>query len=112
MNLLGVKVPLSVMYSYAVSENVVLYPYAGLNARLYIIGKETYKYEGESESYDLFSGDDDENMKRFALGYQVGVKARVSRFFLGIGYEDMITSLVSDYSAKFNMINLSVGIPF
>jgi len=112
MHLIGAKVPLSVMYGYTVSENVILYPYAGLFARLYVIGKETFKFEDESETYDLFNNDDGDNMKRFGLGYQLGVKARISGFFVGLGYEDMITSLIPDYTAKFNMINLSVGIPF
>ena len=111
-NLIGVKVPVSLMYGFALSDNVTLYPYAGVNARLYVIGKQSYKYDGESSSYDLFSDEDGDGMKRFALGYQLGVKANISGYFIGLGYEDMITSLVSDYTAKLNMINISVGIPF
>ena len=113
MNLIGAKVPVSLMYGLALSDNVTLYPYAGVNARFYVIGKQTYKYDGDSASYDLFSNDDDgEGMKRFALGYQLGVKANISGYFVGLGYEDMITSLISDYTVKFNYINISVGIPF
>lgn len=111
-NLIGVKVPVSAMYAFPLSDNVTLYPYAGVNARLYVIGKETYKYEGESESYNIFDDEEGDGIRRFALGYQIGVKAKVSGFFVGLGYEDMITSLDPDYTAKLNMINISVGIPF
>ncbi len=112
MNWIGAKVPLSLMYGFALSDNVTLYPYAGVNARFYVIGKGTSKYDGESYSYNLFDEDEGEGMKRFALGYQLGVKANISGYFVGIGYEDMITSLISDHTVKFNYINLSVGIPF
>lgn len=108
-NMVDAKVPVNVMYPLAVGDAFTLYPYAGLNARLYVIGKYSYSYDGEKETADVF---DDDSLKRFSLGYQVGVRARISSFLVGIGYEDMITSLYDDFTAKFNYITLSVGIPF
>lgn len=109
-NMVDAKVPVNVMYPLAVGDAFTLYPYAGLNARLYVIGKQSYSYDGEKETVDLF--DDDSDAKRFSLGYQFGVRARISSFLVGIGYEDMITSLSDDGTAKINYITLSVGIPF
>ena len=111
-DLIGVKVPISLMYGLDLADNVVIYPYAGLNARFFIVGKVTEKYQNESESQNIF--EDGNGLKRFSLGYQVGLRAKLSGFIIGVGYEDMITSMSSqsNVNLKINMITISAGIPF
>ena len=44
-NLAGVKVPVNLMYPLELANNMVVYPYAGLNARVFVLGNYKYKYD-------------------------------------------------------------------
>ena len=105
-----VKIPINLMYPLAIADGITFYPYAGLNVRGYLLGKQTYKSGDVRESYDYFA--DNNNYNRFGLGYQVGLCAQLSGFFARIGYEDMFTSIHKDYIQKFNYFTLGIGIPF
>ena len=112
-NVVDVKVPVNLMYPLNLADNVVVYPYAGVNARFFVLGRWTEKYENESESVDLFGNDFDwYGLKRFSLGYQVGLRARISNIIAGIGYEDMFTSVTKEDTVKAGYITISVGVPF
>lgn len=110
--LLGVKVPVNVLYALPLGEGITLYPYAGLNGKLYLLGSAKAKYEDESVSTNFFSKDDmgDEVYKRFTIGYQIGLRAGFGNYFASIGYTDDITK-IADYTT-INKIEIGVGMLF
>ena len=110
INMIGIKAPLNLMYPFDFADNIVLYPYAGLHAKGFIIANASAKYDGEKETINLYEEESD--LKRFALGYQLGIRARFPSFIVGVGYEDLLTSIVDGEDIKVNSITISVGIPF
>ena len=109
-NFVDVKVPVNLMYPFAVADGVTFFPYAGLNVRLFAIGKRTYKSGDYSDTYDYFG--DNSNLNRFGLGYQLGLCALFSGILVRVGYEDMLTSIHKDNTQKLNYLTLGLGIPF
>lgn len=106
---LSLKIPVDVVYSYKITDNISLDPYAGLYARLNLIGKEKF----EDESVNLFSKDDmgDDTWNRFQLGLQGGVRVRFNeQFAVGVGYTQDLTN-VADHM-KFHSIDLTLGLNF
>lgn len=112
MMLLGVKVPVNVLYALPLGEGITVYPYAGLNGKLYLIGTEKDKYEDESETTNLFSKDDmdDDAFKRLTIGYQFGLRVGFGNYFASIGYTDDLTK-IADYTT-INKIEIGVGMLF
>ena len=108
-DILDVKIPGNVIYPLNLADNVKLYPYAGLNARVFVLGTATERYEDVKETENLF---EDGDIKRFSLGFQVGIRAGFGKFIAGIGYEDMLTSISDELTTKVNYITLHIGIPF
>ena len=113
VNIVGAKVPINLMYPFALADGITVYPYAGLNARVLVFGQASANYDGEKETVDIFSIDDsDVDLKRVSLGYQVGFRARISNLMVGIGYEEMLTSLIDEDMVKIGGLTLSLGFPF
>lgn len=112
MMLLGAKVPVNVLYALPLGEGITVYPYAGLNGKLYLIGTEKDKYEDESETTNLFSKDDmdDDAFKRLTIGYQFGLRVGFGNYFASIGYTDDLTK-IADYTT-INKIEIGVGMLF
>ncbi len=112
-------VPLNITYSFAVSENVSIAPFAGLNFKAHILGKQKWEDEEEdSKWYNVFDKEDmggkDYTYNRFQLGWQVGVGARFEKYYLGLSYG---TDFLKIYKHKKASINtgdfvLSLGYCF
>ena len=117
-NLLGVRVPLNLLYALELSDGFTLYPYIGLNAKGYVIGKASVKVDGQTHSVDLFGKNDsddfseleEERLKRFTLGYQLGLRAGFSKYFASIGYTADLTTIADHL--KVSMLTLGVGMSF
>ena len=117
---LTAKVPVNMIYHLDVpNTEIALLPYAGLNLQGHIIGqsKTTIKYDGESESQTLnfFSDDDmDAAFNRLVVGWQIGAKAAINNYFVGIAYEGPVTNLLKDgdWKVNTNQINISIGMKF
>ena len=95
-NNIAVKIPVNLMYSFLVSDNFRIEPYAGIYGRINIWGesKETYTTGGRevTESYNLYSGD--HANKRFALGWNAGLNFRITNAFtIGGGYYMDLTKI-------------------
>lgn len=113
VNVIGARVPINLMYPFALADGITVYPYAGLNARVLVFGQASVKYDGEKETVDIFSDNDsDVKIKRLSLGYQLGLRARISNIMVGIGYEEMLTSLIDEEMVKVGGLTLSLGFPF
>lgn len=109
-NFLDIKVPINITYPLPIADAITFYPYIGLNARVFLLGKNTYKSGENSITTDFYG--ENSNYNRLGLGYQVGLCALISKVILRIGYEDMFTSVHKDNTVKFNYLTLGVGIPF
>lgn len=109
------EVPVNLTYMFGVSSNVTIAPYAGINFKLHASGKVTEKYQGESEDTNVFSKDDmEDTWNRFQMGWQVGVGAYFSDFYLGVGYGTDFIKLLNESKdgMKINTGNLSVSLGY
>lgn len=91
----NVNIPFNLTYRFNVADNIVIAPYAGLHARINIIGKT----KGGGKTIDIFDKDDvDDTAKRVQIGGQVGVGAEFNRFYLGVGYESQFGEYAKDFT--------------
>ena len=120
-NMVSVKIPVNLMYSFQVSDAFRIEPYAGVYGRINIWGET--KVDGESEN--IFDSDKlgDAAAKRFQLGWNAGVNFRITEAFtIGAGYymdilkfQDYSTKLYGhslDYSTRFQGFEFTLGINF
>lgn len=76
LHMLSVKAPVNFMYKYDFSGHPVsLMPFAGITFRVNAWGE----VNDDGDHDDLF---DDYEFKRFQIGWQVGIKARISEKFI------------------------------
>lgn len=118
-NIVSVKIPVNLMYSFQVSDAFRIEPYAGVYGRINIWGQQ--KVDGES--VNIFSDSDmgDAAAKRFQLGWNAGVNFRITdAFTIGAGYymdilklQDYSTKVYGysiDYSARFQGFEFTLGV--
>lgn len=94
LKLLSAKIPVNIEYSWLIpGSKITILPYAGITMRYNIWGRLKEEIGDDEDSYNLFSKDDmtgdgaDGKWKRFQLGWQIGVKARIGKnFIIGGGY--------------------------
>ena len=104
-------IPVNFGYKYTVNETVSLFPYVGLTLRGGISAKEkvTVEYDGESESeeYNLYDKDEVENtLKRFQIGWQIGVGAHIKQFYVGASYGSDFSELAKKVKASVPAITI------
>jgi len=124
-----IQLPIAVLYKFNVGQDLYLYPslglYAGygLNSKVKYEGKETYNGETEkwTEEYSLFKESDEWDeipANRFDMGLAAGLTLQYSKFTIGLGYEQGLTTfdkkLDEDYSfsekgLKNRNLKVSVG---
>ena len=106
---LSVKVPVSVAYDFAVTDNIDILPYTGMYFRVNAMGKVK---DEEDHSEDLFS---DNDWSRFQVGWNIGADVMFSkRFVAGINYSTDISKLYNEdgENASSHAINIKLGIVF
>ena len=90
VSMFSVKAPVNLVYKYCIpNSNIALCPYAGVNLRFNVSGKEKYDYGDDEDEYNLFDEDDmdDYAWKRFQIGWQIGAKVMFNKSFtLGVSY--------------------------
>lgn len=105
--LFSAKVPVNLMYAWQIpNTNISLLPFVGVQLRYNLSGKQKFEYnfsgdeddygyyyydddDFADEEYDVFDKDDmdDGAWKRFQIGWQAGVKARINdKFLVGLSY--------------------------
>lgn len=113
-NLLSAKIPVNLMYAFQIpNSSVTLMPFAGVNLRYNISGKQKMEWNFDDEIIDymedeygrdwredlgfeeedinLFDkkdmGGEKNTWKRFQLGWHIGAKARISdKYLIGLSY--------------------------
>ena len=90
-NLLTFRIPINVTYKFYLSKtrNIALAPQAGVHFRAIALGKEK---QDNGLKHDLFSNTQEINnntgtkWERCQLGWQVGLRLQLERFFIGVNY--------------------------
>lgn len=109
MNNIAVKIPVNLMYSFAVSDAFRIEPYVGAYARVNIWGEQKETYGGQTEKENPYSGD--HALKRFLAGWNAGINFRITdAFTIGGGYYmDLIK--ISDH-LNYQGFDITVGVNF
>ena len=110
-NMISAKIPVNLMYSFQVSDNFRIEPYAGIYGRINIWGQEKYG----DKSLNILSSDDlgDLACKRFQLGWNAGVQFRITEAFtIGAGYFMDLMKLQNYSSGKHDIKTNFQGFDF
>lgn len=93
-------------------SGVVVEPLVGLDLPVHLSGKTRLKYDGRSETSDIFK--DNDNYRAVNFDWHIGAKVLFDDFFVQIAYESPIAGLMNKdgYKAGFKMTNLSIGFEF
>ena len=112
LTFVSAKVPLNLAYKVDVpNSSFSIIPYAGLTGRLNISAKEKYKYNQKEETADLFDDDEvEETMKRFQLGWQIGINFKISSLVLGASYGADFSEIFED--VKIHTTSVTLGVSF
>lgn len=122
--MLSAKIPFNLTYAIQVpNHNTTLLPYVGIGLRFNIVGKENenFNIEGNdfNKSFNIFNEDEMNQLaevnnsiwKRFQMGWQIGVKARIAKkLMIGAGYYHDLSEIRKD--VKISGGNISVGCVF
>ena len=97
--ILGLKIPVSLVYRLNINENFSISPLFGFDFRLNLMGKAKEEFDGESEDWNLFDDDEmgGEAYKRFQAGWHIGVGFDYKALHFGV-----------DYGTSFNEISEKV----
>ena len=105
LNVFSINVPVNFGYKFALNETSSLFPYVGLTLRGNVLGN--YSYDGES--INAFDEDEAEDMqlKRFQIGWQIGVGATFNTFFVGASYGTDFSEIIE--GGKVAMPSITIG---
>lgn len=104
--ILTLGTPINLSYQYRLSDNVMVAPSAGLNAKVNLMAKTRSK----GATIDLF----DMDAHRFQLGWNAGCGIYLDRLYLGLSYTADITPFISQSKEEesFHDIKVSLGLRF
>ena len=110
--LLGLKIPVSLVYRLNINENFSISPLFGFDFRLNLMGKGKYEYDGESEDWNLFDDDemDGEAYKRFQAGWHIGVGFDYRALHFGVDYGTSFNEITE--KVKLATTSVTVGYNF
>ena len=105
LNVFSINVPFNLGYKFMLNETTGIFPYAGLTLRGNIVGN----YSGEGESVSAFGDDVSEGykLKRFQIGWQIGVGVNFNTFFVGASYGTDFNEVVK--GGKVAMPSITIG---
>lgn len=113
INMYTLNVPVNFVYSFNITDNFSIKPYAGLDFKLHLAGtmKASYKSGNTKieESVNLFSKDEmDDPWNRFQMGWHIGVGFQYNSIYLGISWGTDFIKPFDDYRSA----NLSVALGY
>lgn len=110
--ILGLKIPVSLVYRLNINENFSISPLFGFDFRLNLMGKGKYEYDGESEDWNLFDDDEmgGEAYKRFQAGWHIGVGFDYKALHFGVDYGTSFNEITE--KVKLATTSVTVGYNF
>ena len=110
--LLGLKIPVSLVYRLNINENFSISPLFGFDFRLNLMGKGKSESDGESEDWNLFDDDemDGEAYKRFQAGWHIGVGFDYKALHFGVDYGTSFNEITE--KVKLATTSVTVGYNF
>lgn len=106
--MLGLNIPVSLVYRINVTDNFAISPNFGLNFRLNLMGKGKYEEDGYSEDWNLYSDDDmgDEAYNRFQAGWHIGVGFDYRFLHLGVDWGTDFNEITEHTNLKTTYVTL------
>lgn len=111
----SMNIPVKFAYEFKLNDEFSLIPYAGLYAKIYMLGQIDMEFDGEKQSVNLFSDNDmglleAETAKRFNYGYLCGAKLKINHFLMGVGYSCDMSEIFNN--TKMKSVNIYLGCIF
>lgn len=109
LNFFSVNIPVNFGYRHAFNENCSIAPFVGITLRGNLFGN----YKEDGESYNAFDKDEvgeGFQLKRFNIGWQVGVGLYLKSFYIGASYGKDFNEIVE--SGKAVVPKLTLGYSF
>lgn len=106
VSFLSAKVPVNLVYRVPLTKGISLAPYAGLQAKINLIGKATNENGIAGQSSKTSVSFFDYDAKRFQLGYQVGVGLNIKMVYVGVGYQGDMTSYLEEAKGEGLVVTL------
>ncbi len=114
--MMDIKIPVSFMYRFRLSDSFSIEPYAGLNATCYLFGNEKIELAGYyEETLNIFDESEmkdwewEEAMNRFHVGWHVGADLLVNdSYTVGLSYGTDFT----DFGNESHWTHWSLGVGF
>lgn len=118
-NLFAVNVPVNLSLRLSLEDGLIaVTPYAGLNARLHVAGKQVItsgKAKHETAVFDSSKEEGaagDEAFNRFQLGFNVGCSVTYSVYSVGIGHIFDFSKLSTEGRGRLGITTISLGYNF
>ena len=110
--LLGLKIPVSLVYRININEDFSISPLFGFDFRVNLLGKAKVEYGDESYDYNLFKDDemDGEAYKRFQAGWHIGVGFDYKALHFGVDYGTSFNEITE--KVKLATTSVTVGYNF
>lgn len=105
LNFFSLNVPVNFGYKHAFSDKVSVAPFVGITLRGNLFGN--YKYEGESlNAFDKDEVGEELQVKRFNIGWQVGVGVNFNALYIGGSYGSDFNDIIEGGKAAVPQITL------
>lgn len=110
--LLGLNIPVSLVYRINVTDDFAISPNFGLNFRLNLLGKGKAEQDGESVDWNLFDdkemeeADQGEAYKRFQAGWHIGVGFDYKAIHLGVDWGTDFNEITKNVNCKTTYVTL------
>lgn len=113
---IGLVIPISYAYKFNIKNKFDIKPYAGIDFKVGILGRDQFKDDGDSEWMSWYDNEiyEDGAWKRFNLGWHLGVDFQYLRYILGINFVSDITKVYNGefYKEKNTIFALKLGYSF
>ena len=108
--LLGLTIPLNLVYGSKVNENLTIKPYTGFFFRVNVLGKGKLSFSDDEYASENYFDEDDMGNKYIwehcQFGWQIGTMFDINNFNIGISYALDFNEIAKDLKASKVSVNL------